>query len=49
MGAFLNVKINAGGLADKAFSQNIIDKGNVLESKAIALETEILKIVNSKI
>ena len=49
MGAFLNVKINAGGLADKAFSQNIIDQGNVLEKKTIALETEILKIVNSKI
>ncbi|MGZ4056247.1 MAG: glutamate formimidoyltransferase [Bacteroidia bacterium] len=49
MGAFLNVKINAGGLTDKAFSQNIIDRGNVIEDKAKALEAEILKIVNSKI
>ena len=49
MGAFLNVKINAGGLTDKAFSQNIIDQGNVLEEKTKALETEILQIVNSKI
>ena len=49
MGAFLNVKINAGGLTDKVFSQNIIEQGNVLETKAINLEAEILKIVNSKI
>ena len=49
MGAFLNVKINAGGLTDKVFSQNIISQGNVLEEKAKALETDILKIVNSKI
>ncbi|HEY0031218.1 MAG TPA: glutamate formimidoyltransferase [Bacteroidia bacterium] len=49
MGAFLNVKINAAGLTDKAFAQNIIDQGNVLETKAKALETEILKIVNDKI
>lgn len=49
MGAFLNVKINAGGLTDKAFSKNIIDQGNVLEEKTKALETEILQIVNSKI
>jgi glutamate formiminotransferase/formiminotetrahydrofolate cyclodeaminase len=49
MGAFLNVKINAGGLTDKVFSQNIIDQGNVLEEKTKALEKEILQIVNSKI
>lgn len=49
MGAFLNVKINAAGLTDKAFAQNIIDRGHVIEEKAASLETAILKIVNSKI
>ena len=49
MGAFLNVKINAAGLTDKSFAQNIIGQGNVIEQQAIALEAEILKTVNSKI
>ena len=48
MGAFLNVKINAAGLTDKAFAEKLIAEGNVIEEKAKALETEILKIVNSK-
>ena len=49
MGAFLNVKINAAALTDKVFAQNIIERGNVLQDKTKALETEILKIVNDKI
>jgi glutamate formiminotransferase/formiminotetrahydrofolate cyclodeaminase len=49
MGAFLNVKINAAGLTDKAFAEKLISEGYVLENSTIALETEILKIVNSKI
>ena len=49
MGAFLNVKINAAGLTDKNFSAEIILKGNEIENKTQALETEILKLVNSKI
>ncbi len=49
MGAFLNVKINARGLSNKSFSQNLIDQGNVIEDAAKMLETEILKIVNKKI
>ena len=49
MGAFLNVKINAAGLTDKAFAEKLIAEGNVLEVKANALESEILKIVNGKI
>lgn len=48
MGAFLNVKINATGLEDKEFAQNIISKGKEIELKTIALEKEILEIVNSK-
>lgn len=49
MGAFLNVKINAAGLTDKAFAQKLIDEGNVIEEQTKALETEILEIVNGKI
>lgn len=49
MGAFMNVRINASGYDDKAFVNDIIAKGKDLENKTIALETEILKIVNEKI
>ncbi len=49
MGAFMNVRINAGGYDDKLFVNDIIAKGQEIESKTIALETEILKTVNEKI
>ncbi|MBA3705940.1 MAG: cyclodeaminase/cyclohydrolase family protein, partial [Bacteroidetes bacterium] len=49
MGAFLNVKINAASLTDKAFAEQLISKGNVLENNAQQLEKEILSIVNAKI
>lgn len=49
MGAFLNVKINAAGLTDKAFASDIIARGQKIQEQAMAKETEILTIVNSKI
>ncbi len=49
MGAFMNVRINASGYDDKNFVDEIIGKGSEIERKAIASETEILKIVNAKI
>jgi glutamate formiminotransferase / formiminotetrahydrofolate cyclodeaminase len=49
MGAFLNVRINAGGYDDKIFVDEVLSKGRDLESKAILLEQEILKTVNEKI
>jgi glutamate formiminotransferase/formiminotetrahydrofolate cyclodeaminase len=49
IGAYLNVKINATGLEDKTFANNIIDKGKEIEGKAQLLEKEILKMVNGKI
>jgi glutamate formiminotransferase/formiminotetrahydrofolate cyclodeaminase len=49
MGAFLNVKINAGSLDDKEFVNDILDKASAIEQKAKAMEDEILKIVESKI
>jgi glutamate formiminotransferase/formiminotetrahydrofolate cyclodeaminase len=48
-GAFLNVKINAAGLEDKKYASNIISRGNEIMQKAIKMEEEILKIVESKI
>jgi len=48
-GAFLNVKINASGLEDKNYVDDIITKAEEIEKKAIAFEIDILKIVNGKI
>ncbi len=49
MGAFMNVRINASGLVDKKFVDEIISKGKLIEKQTIAAETEILSIVNEKI
>ncbi len=49
IGAFLNVKINCSGLDDKAFVEKVLKEGEDIQNKAIALEKEILDIVNSKI
>lgn len=49
MGAFMNVRINAAGYDDKNFVNDIIAKGKDIENKTVALETDILKIVNEKI
>jgi glutamate formiminotransferase / formiminotetrahydrofolate cyclodeaminase len=49
MGAFMNVRINASGYDDKNFVDDIITKGKEIETKTVALEAEILKIVNEKI
>ena len=46
-GAFLNVKINASGLQDKDFVNSIIARGEDLETKAVAAEEVILKIINA--
>ncbi|MEO8769859.1 MAG: glutamate formimidoyltransferase [Ferruginibacter sp.] len=49
MGAFMNVRINTADYDDKVFVADIIAKGKEIENKTIALETEILKVVNEKI
>ena len=49
MGAFMNVRINAGSFEDKAYVNDVLSRGREIENKAIALETDILKIVNEKI
>ena len=49
MGAFLNVKINASGLKDKAFVEQVLAEGAEIEANTKMIEDEILLIVNSKI
>lgn len=49
MGAFMNVRINASGYDDKTYVDTIVAKGNEIEKEAIAMEAEIVSIVNKKI
>jgi glutamate formiminotransferase / formiminotetrahydrofolate cyclodeaminase len=49
MGAFMNVRINAAGYNDKDYVRDIIAKGKAIEDSTIALEAEILAVVNGKI
>ncbi|MEQ1605745.1 MAG: glutamate formimidoyltransferase [Pyrinomonadaceae bacterium] len=49
VGAYLNVKINAVGLKDREFAENLLSQGAEIERKAIETEAEIMAIVNSKI
>ncbi|MGE5427901.1 MAG: glutamate formimidoyltransferase [Methylococcaceae bacterium] len=48
-GAYLNVKINAANLADKAFAAEILQKAAITLQQALEKESEILKLVESKI
>ncbi len=48
MGAFLNVKINSSGVEDKKWMQDILTRGEETQKNAVALEREILEIVNGK-
>lgn len=49
MGAYLNVKINSSSLTDKIFVADILAKGKSIEDRTLAMEQDILKIVNGKI
>ena len=49
LGAFLNVKINASGLKDKAYVSDIIAKAQAIADQAVKMEAEIIDIVNQKI
>ncbi len=48
-GAFLNVKINAAGLKDRAKAEELIARGAEIAAAAAIQEEEILKVVESKI
>ncbi len=49
LGAGLNVKINASGLADRTLAAKLVEEANALAAEAVKEEEEILDIVNSKI
>ncbi|MCP4594533.1 MAG: glutamate formimidoyltransferase [bacterium] len=49
MGAFLNVRINAGDVEDKAWMKDVLSRGQQIQEQAIALEREILESVNRKL
>ena len=49
MGAFMNVRINAAGYNDKTFTDSIIARGAAIQNKTLAMEAEILKLVDEKI
>ena len=48
-GALLNVKINAAGLEDQTFAQDIVNRGEEIATKAADLEERIIVIVESKL
>ena len=49
IGAFMNVKINAEGLEDKAFFDKLYLEGKEIEAAAIKKEAEIINMVEQKI
>jgi glutamate formiminotransferase / formiminotetrahydrofolate cyclodeaminase len=49
IGAFMNVRINAADYKDKTFTDDLIARGTAIQNKTIALEAEILDLVNEKI
>jgi glutamate formiminotransferase/formiminotetrahydrofolate cyclodeaminase len=49
MGAFLNVRINAGNLEDKSFVEKILKEGRELEASVCRKEAEILEKVESRL
>ena len=48
-GAYLNVRINASGLSDKFFAEEILSKASDLLQKTFEKEAEILALVESRI
>lgn len=49
LGAVMNVRINAGGIKDKAFTAELLEKAAQIEQQAEAAEAEIRKMVAEKI
>jgi glutamate formiminotransferase/formiminotetrahydrofolate cyclodeaminase len=49
MGAYLNVKINSKDVQDRAWMDDVLKRGQEIQDKAVALEREILEIVDAKL
>ena len=48
-GAYFNVKINAKDIKDRAFAENLLNKGEDIYQKTIAIEQETIEFFNSNI
>jgi len=48
LGAVMNIRVNASGIKDKTFTENLLQKADILEKKAEALEAEIRTLVAEK-
>jgi glutamate formiminotransferase/formiminotetrahydrofolate cyclodeaminase len=48
-GAFLNIKINAGGLDDKDYVKQVLEEGSAIETSATRMEAEIMEMLRKKI
>ena len=49
LGAQMNVRINAAGLADKAAAERLCAEAAEIAAAAVAAEAEVLEIVNAKL
>ena len=49
IGAYFNVRINAKDIKDQAFATDILNKAKSIYNKTIALEQEMIAIIDSKI
>jgi glutamate formiminotransferase/formiminotetrahydrofolate cyclodeaminase len=49
MGAYLNVKINAGQLLNDPFTADLVSRGGIIQREAQDLEAEILRVVEGKL
>ena len=49
LGAYLNVKVNLGGIKDEVFVKESLEKAEIIVNKANELEKLILNIVHSKL
>jgi glutamate formiminotransferase/formiminotetrahydrofolate cyclodeaminase len=49
MGAYLNVRINVPGLEDKAKVEDFLTRGKEIQDKAMALEKEILDLMEKNL
>jgi glutamate formiminotransferase/formiminotetrahydrofolate cyclodeaminase len=49
LGAYLNVRINASGMSDKTFLEKALAQAETLKEETLAMEAEILRIVEAKL
>ena len=49
IGAYFNVRINAKDIKDRIFADNILEKSKIIYNKTIALEQEMIDLIDSKI